>query len=138
MSPTAETRPVPGWPGYSVSADGQVMNKRGTGPIRQEWSHMHVRERQGHLRVALYDKGRRHWRYVHMLVASAFLGPRPKQYETCHRDGDRTNNHVDNLYYGTRSENALDRERHKRELANEASNRETSVDDGGFDWETGE
>lgn len=113
----SQAREVVGWPGYFVTADGQVLSARGgaVSAIRQEWSHRHVRERNGHLRVALYRHGKRHWRYVHFLVAEAYLGPRAEGRETCHRDGDRTNNAVWNLYYGTRSENALDRERHKRE-----------------------
>lgn len=42
-------------------------------------------------------------------MALAWLGmpPTPK-HEVCHRDGNRSNNHADNLYWGTRSENMRD------------------------------
>lgn len=45
---------------------------------------------------------------VHQLVALAFLGPCPKGSEVLHADGNPKNNCVDNLRYGTRTENILD------------------------------
>lgn len=47
-------------------------------------------------------------RFVHHLVLEAFVGPMPEGHEGCHRDGDRTNNHLGNLYWGTRAENVRD------------------------------
>ena len=45
---------------------------------------------------------------VHRLVASAFLGTPPVGEEVRHRDGNRQNAHLDNLRYGTRSQNVFD------------------------------
>lgn len=45
---------------------------------------------------------------VHQLVAAAFLGPCPDDCEIRHLDGDATNNRVENLRYGSRTENILD------------------------------
>jgi hypothetical protein len=45
---------------------------------------------------------------VHRLVAITFLGPCPEGQEVRHLDGDPQNNRVDNLAYGTRTENILD------------------------------
>ncbi len=42
---------------------------------------------------------------VHLLVAAAFLGPKPAGTEVNHKDGIKTNNRRDNLEYVTRSEN---------------------------------
>lgn len=43
---------------------------------------------------------------VHVLVAEAFLGPRPsKKHEVNHRDFNRANNSAANLEWATRSEN---------------------------------
>lgn len=42
---------------------------------------------------------------VHVLVAAAFLGPRPDGLSINHKDGQRENNRVDNLEYTTASEN---------------------------------
>jgi hypothetical protein len=54
-------------------------------------------------------------RYVHSLVAEAFIGPRPIGLEVRHLDGDSTNNAVDNLRYGTHAENMQDRVKHGRD-----------------------
>ena len=45
---------------------------------------------------------------VHRLVALAFLGPPPdeKAWQVHHRDGDPSNNHVDNLEWVTPSQNS--------------------------------
>jgi hypothetical protein len=50
------------------------------------------------------------------LVLEAFVEPRPHiDMEACHWDGDKTNNWLDNLYWGTAIQNAMDRRRHGRE-----------------------
>lgn len=51
-------------------------------------------------------------REVHSIVATAFLGLRPEGLHVCHKDGDGLNNRLDNLYYGTPSQNAEDALRH--------------------------
>lgn len=52
--------------------------------------------------------GRGRNRSVHVLVAEAFLGPRPDGLMVCHNDNDPTNNVVANLRYDTQSSNVLD------------------------------
>lgn len=48
---------------------------------------------------------------VHRLVAEAFLAPSANPW-VCHKDGDCLNNLVENLYWGTGSDNAQDRVSH--------------------------
>lgn len=43
--------------------------------------------------------------YIHHLVAEAFIGPRPDGLSINHKDGDKTNNQVENLEYVTHKEN---------------------------------
>jgi len=45
---------------------------------------------------------------VHILVLEAFVGPRPLGKFCLHRNDDKDDNRLDNLYYGTRSENNED------------------------------
>ena len=44
--------------------------------------------------------------YIHTLVCEAFIGPRPKNSHCMHLDGDKKNNHISNLRYGSPSCNA--------------------------------
>ncbi len=46
--------------------------------------------------------------YIHQLVAKVFIGERPDGMVVRHIDGNRYNNHVSNLCYGSPHENTLD------------------------------
>lgn len=49
----------------------------------------------------------------HVLVCTAFHGPKPTpHHQVRHLDGNRRNNHKDNLCWGTAKDNADDREQH--------------------------
>lgn len=68
--------------------------------------------------VKLSLQGIRRTQYIHHLVLLAFKGPRPyteSRGEIRHLDGDKLNNALSNLAYGTIEENAADRIRHKQE-----------------------
>ena len=49
---------------------------------------------------------------VHAAMLTAFVGPAPLGHEGCHGNGDRTDNRLENLRWGTRSENVLDKVKH--------------------------
>lgn len=107
--------PINGAPGYAVTNDGRVfsigMNWRGYG----EREIKPVDNADGYLKVRLMIGGRRRNLAVHRIVAMTFVGPRPSPaHEACHIDGDRRNNVASNLRWGTRRENAADRDRHGR------------------------
>ena len=119
--PTIERwKPVNGHEGiYEVSSHGRVRSLDRT----VTHSDGHVRRYKGkvlsaplnpdgHPVVCLYIQRKSKVHTVHSLVAETFIGTRPEGMEVCHGDGNHTNNHVDNLRYGTRSENMLDRVRH--------------------------
>lgn len=100
---------------YSVSDQGRVASRRlGGWRIMKPW-----RSSAGYMRVGLHDGngGERNFT-VHKLVAHAFLGPKPTTaHEVNHKDGDKTNNCVDNLEWVTSAENirhSLDILGHKR------------------------
>jgi hypothetical protein len=61
--------------------------------------------------------GIRRTAYVHALVLQAFVGARPvtkDRGEIRHLDGDKTNNKLTNLVYGTVVENGADRVKHNK------------------------
>lgn len=67
------------------------------------------RSRCGHVSVSL---GRNNSILVHVLVLETFAGKRPEGMECLHRDGRPDNNRLENLRWGTRSENLHDAVRH--------------------------
>lgn len=98
---------------YEVTRDGKVFstnsNWRGCGTRElTQFPNSH-----GYMRVKMAIDGKRKTFMVHKLVAEKFLPQRPTDYhEIRHIDGDRRNNNASNLSWGTRKENAQDREKH--------------------------
>lgn len=45
--------------------------------------------------------------YIHNLVLEAFVGPRPDGMQCNHKDGNKLNNHVDNLEWVTHKNNMI-------------------------------
>lgn len=119
---------IPGWPGYAVTDEGHVLSfwaRRNVGRKRisviVDDAHMVAtfdrKDRTGKLTgyrsVCLSLKGKHRNVYVHEIVLRVFVGPRPSPvHEALHGNGDRGDNRLDNLRWGTVQENADDRERH--------------------------
>lgn len=101
-------------PGYEVRRNGTVLSLipwRGT-PSRELIAYPNS---HGYLRVRLMINGKRKSVFVHKCVAEAFLEPRPSPlHEVRHLDGNKLNNNIGNLAWGTRKDNADDRARHGR------------------------
>lgn len=100
---------IPGAPtGYEVSSLGRVKNPRGK-----------------ILKVVLNYKGyhyikiQKRNRYLHALVLEAFVGPKPEGMLTRHLDGNKTNNDLSNLTWGTPAENSIDSIAHGHTLPGE-------------------
>ena len=53
-------------------------------------------------------------KYIHRLVLEAFVGPCPEGMETCHNNGVRTDNRLENLRWDTSSANNDDIVKHGR------------------------
>jgi len=101
--------------GYDVTREGTVSstvsNWRGYG----EREMRQTLNADGYPSVRIIVDGQHKRLAVHKLVAARWLPPKPSlQHEIRHLDGNKMNNHVDNLDWGTPKENAADRERHGR------------------------
>lgn len=104
---SVERRAVPGFEGrYEVSSDGRVRSL-----LHAEIIELKQRlSPNGYPVVTLYT-GKRGAppRTVHSLMALAFYGPAAApSAEVRHLDGIKTNNAIQNLRWGTKSENRLD------------------------------
>jgi len=104
--------PVVGYEdGYEVSSAGNVrsvtrLDSRGTRHVGRVLSPGRVPS--GHLTVGLYSDGVARSLRVHTLVLRAFVGTRPDGMEACHWNDEPSDNRIENLRWGTRSENLLD------------------------------
>jgi DNA-binding transcriptional regulator YiaG len=75
----------------------------------------------GYQMVTLSVKQNKKHFSVHSLVAEAFIGPRPDKNVVCHKDDNKINNIVTNIYYGTYSQNGKDAVKNKRLKSGEDS-----------------
>jgi hypothetical protein len=99
-----EWRDVVGSPGYKVSNLGRVLGPRGRvlkGGRHGQKGYPAIRKTKGAF-------------YIHTAILEAFVCPRPDGLEGRHLDGDHGNNTVDNLAWGTRSDNMQDMIGHDR------------------------
>lgn len=101
-------KPVPDWEGiYEVSDLGRVRRLvKGTGTKPGRFLNPCFGS-NGYVLVHFHYQGRSHARTLHGLVAEAFIGPRPHNFEVNHRDGDKGNNRASNLEYVSRRDNLL-------------------------------
>ena len=86
---------------YMISNLGNIKNiKRNKllSPSKNTW---------GYLGVLLHKNGDKKRYQMHRLVANAFIPNLENKKEVNHKDGNKLNNHVDNLEWVTRSENMI-------------------------------
>ena len=84
---------------YKVSNNGKVMTSK-TGRILSP-----VIDARGYERVCLFKTDRKRRYKVHRLVAMAFIPNPHRKEQVNHIDGDKRNNHADNLEWVTNKEN---------------------------------
>ena len=97
---------IDGYRNYQVSWWGRVSNTKTGRILKPGLSTM------GYRFVILSTDGKTHIHYIHKLVAHEWVGNPEKKRCVDHRDGDRTNNHFENLRPATHAEN--NRNRSKR------------------------
>ena len=86
---------------YHVTKDGKVYNIR-----RNREVTIHPHYRTGRNIVHLYSNGKRYNLKVYRLVAEAYI-PNPENKPcVCHKDNNKSNDRVENLYWGTYKENS--------------------------------
>jgi hypothetical protein len=89
---------IPSHPKYEASIIGDIRRIGKQFPLKP-WIHS-----SGHLYVKLNNKSRQ----VHHLIMEAHGKPRIEGLECRHLDGNPANNQIENLKWGSRSENIMD------------------------------
>ena len=120
---TEQWRAVPGWEGlYEVSDLGRVRSLdrltrpggRGRGQRRRGRVLVLRPTAKGYRSVSLCSEAGQRTRLVHHLVLDAFVGTKMPGQECRHLNGDRADNRLVNLAWGTSAENHNDTVRHGR------------------------
>lgn len=86
---------------YVVSKDGDVFRKVGDGHRKISPS----TNDDGYKTVVLYKDGKPKFKYIHDLVAAAWMDNPDGKKLVNHEDGDKSNDSLDNLEYATNGEN---------------------------------
>jgi hypothetical protein len=117
-------KPVVGHGDYEISSHGRVkslarfdtigrrVNEKLLSPQTDEY---------GYIRVRLVRDGKRIRIFVHTLLLTAFVGPRPKGKQCRHLDGVKTHNRLGNLCWGDEYDQCEDKRRHGTHICGERS-----------------
>jgi len=98
---------------YSIDENGNVYSKRIWRGIKNRKLTASKNE-YGYLRVFLTKNKETKGITLHKLMATTFLGKRKINMQVRHLDGNKENNKLSNLCYGTALENAKDRKNHSK------------------------
>ena len=105
---------------YEVSNRGRVRSlhrivkhsrDKGERRLRGRMMALTLSRTTGYRQVLLSKDGKTKCFFVHRLVAAAFIGPCPEGKEVLHGIAGALDNSVENLSYGTHSENLQDKKR---------------------------
>lgn len=111
---------IQGFPNYQVSDFGRIKVKeysKNNRTFKEKLLKPQANKKSGYIQIMLTDdKKQRKLKYLHRLVANAFLPKDDEITTVIHKDGDKANNKASNLEYGkpnTRHKTEVDRKRFK-------------------------
>jgi len=101
-----DMKEIEDYPGYFISKNGEVYLSKSNKYLKP------IKKNTGYLYVFLYNHKGMKKHYIHLLVLNIFKGKKPEGYEARHLDGNKQNNHINNLEWGTKKENTDDKRKH--------------------------
>ena len=111
---------IEGFPNYQISDLGRIKVKeysKNNRTFNEKLLKPQTNKRSGYVQIMLTDENnQRKLKYLHRLVANAFLPKDDNITTVIHKDGDKANNKASNLEYGkpnTRHKTEVDRKRFK-------------------------
>lgn len=99
-----EIKPYPRNTAYSVGSDGSVYGPKGALKASLRSSKKPY--------LAISTTNPKKTMHVHIMVAEAFIGPCPKGQQVAHKNGDPTDNRLENIQYLSCRENILQKHDH--------------------------
>jgi len=99
---------IPGFDNYGCTKDGKILSlsmRAHNYHIKRIKQLSAAKSPDGYMKVALCKNGKGHTFLVHTLVAMSWIGPKENGMQINHKDGNKTNNSIDNLEYVTHAEN---------------------------------
>lgn len=139
FDPNSEYRTIEGCGGYLIGNDGSIWSQwtcvGGRGNRRRELSHkwkiLKTPPKSGYPRVTLIDdSGNKVEHHIHILILTAFVGPRPSpSHQGLHENDIPTDNRLSNLRWGTPADNWEDSRRNgNRTLGEKVHNAKTTAE----------
>lgn len=102
---------IPGYLHYEVSNLGRIRSSKKASILG-----LHIlkprSDKDGYLRITLYQNSKKVDLYVHVLVLTTFAGPKPKDFQCAHNNGISSDNNINNLRWVSQIENEADKVRH--------------------------
>lgn len=98
---------------YCISINGKVFSRLGgRGIIKNEWHEIkHQPSKDNYPFVSISKRGKQDMIKLHILLLETFVSSRPDGMLGLHKDDNRWNFELSNLYWGTYNNNADDRSR---------------------------
>ena len=103
---------ISGFPNYSITRDGQVWSKPRQGSSTLGKRMKPYKDSHGYFQVSLFKNKKRTDKLIHHLVLETYGEPRLRGQVTRHLNGDKTDNRIENLAWGTHQENSDDMIKH--------------------------
>jgi len=118
--PKETWKPIPDYPLYEASDLGRIRSwNQASGRSKPRIMKTPTHPKTGYSYVCICNKNGTRQFTVHRLILLAFVGPCPDGLQSCHYNGNRTDNRIDNLRWDSRKNNAIDKHRHNTTVMGE-------------------